>query len=533
MKRLFVVASAVAALWVAACGGGGSTVTPPPPSGKYALASLTGTYSFMTNGEVFASGNTSVVPLARVGSFTADGMGHITGGLEDVNASGTVTSAIPINSTSSYTVNADGRGTLTLNLTANGIPNTINFAIILTSTSAGLLIDETSNSTQASTGSGNFVLQTGSLFKVGTIAGTYVFDFSGQNFSQGISAPLSLVGEFTAGNGVISTGFEDVNDNFALSNGSISGSLTPDATNIGSFGRGTALIGGETYAFYIVDSTRVRFIDVSTSGNMLSGDAVLQTSVPTSLTTGFAFLVAGTTGSGGVTRVGRFSASGTSVSNVEMDTNNASAFHLTGGNSGSSVSSASMSLDPANPGRGTLTFTDSSLSVPLSFVFYLSSSSSGVIQETSQSPSNGVVDVADGSIAAQSGNPFSSANLSGTYALNWSGLSVQKGGSFAIQDEEDLLAQATVSSLALSGTADIFQFTNGVPNTNLGLGGTISVGGDGTGGDGQRNSMIVNLNGASPINFVVYVASPQVAFFANNNNSGTQRVVAGLLKSQQ
>lgn len=530
MKRLFLVLSSAAALWGAACGGGGATVQPPPPTGNFSLASLMGQYAFMTSGEVF-SGGLSATPLSRVGTFTADGKGNITGGIEDTNAAGSVNPPNLITG-GSYAINPDGRGTLTLTFGQTSI----NFGITLTSTSDGLMIDETSTTSQSSTGSGNFVLQNSNSFNVSSVSGPYVFDFPGLDGNQNFPCPCpdSFVGEFSASNGVISSGFFDENDNGTFNSGGFIGTLATDPLNpqdMSNFGRGIALIAGQDFVFYIVDSRQVRFL--STTGGMLSGDAVAQTSVPTNLNSGFAFIVAGSSGSGGVTRVGRFTANGSSLTEVVMDTNNAGTFHLTGGSGGSSVSSASINLDLANPGRGTLTFTDSNLGVPLSFVFYLSSANGGVIQETSQSATKGAVDVADGSIVAQSGSPFSSSNISGTYALNWSGLSVQQGGSFAVQDEEDFLAQANITSLALSGTADIFQFTNGVPRFDFGLGGTITLGGDGTGSGGQRNSMTINLNGASPIQFVVYFANPQLAFFANSNNSGTQRIVAGVLKMQQ
>jgi hypothetical protein len=140
--------------------------------------------------------------------------------------------------------------------------------------------------------------------------------------------------------------------------------------------------------------------------------------------------------------------------------------------------------------------------------------------------------VADGSIIAQSGSPFTSSNISGTYAMNWSGLVVANG---TFQDEEDLLAQVTVSNLSLSGTADIFQFTSATPapQFDFGVGGPITIAGDGTSGaSGQRNNMTVNLNNAAPIHFVVYFVNPQLAFFANRDNNGTPRIVAGILKAQ-
>jgi hypothetical protein len=226
-------------------------------------------------------------------------------------------------------------------------------------------------------------------------------------------------------------------------------------------------------------------------------------------------------------------ANGTGLTNVVFDTNNAGSFTKSGGTA-STISNAIVVMDAANPGRGVLTFTDSSSTLPFTFVFYVSSATSGVIQEDSQS-SGVAFDVADGSIAAQFGGPFSSTNITGTYALNWSGLSLQQG-SAGIIDEEDLLAQTTVTGLALSGTSDIFQFTAGQPQTDLALGGSITFnGGDGTAGDGNRTNMsvIYNRTSGSTVNSVVYFANPQLAFFANDNNQGTTRIVAGILKAQQ
>src|SRR5207302_6008461 len=167
--------------------------------------------------------------------------------------------------------------------------------------------------------------------------------------------------------------------------------------------------------------------------------------------------------------------------NVLGDTNDAGMQHPS-----KSFSTGTITFDSANPGRGQITFQDPSF--PFTFVFYLSSASSGVLQDVTQSgPGAGIV-VADGSIELQSGSPFTSANVSGTYAMNWSGL-VTAAGNIATQDEEDLLAQTTVTSLSLSGTADLFQFTTGTLRTDLGVGGVIQVNGDGTSGDGNRNGM--------------------------------------------
>ncbi|HEY6269731.1 MAG TPA: hypothetical protein VIX11_15625 [Candidatus Acidoferrum sp.] len=532
MKRLLFGLSILAVLWTAACSGGNGVVNPPPPVGKYSVASLKGQYAFTTNGESF-TGGASATPLSRVGSFTADGAGNITGGIEDVNAAGVTNLAIQITG-GTYTVNADGRGALTLNLSVGGVASSINLGITLTSINDGLMIDETSTNTQSSTGSGNFVLQTSGSFALASITGSYVFDFTGLDTT---SAPMSIVGQFAGGGGPITAGVEDINDNGAFTNAAgVAGSFGADGVNpmtLASFGRGIAQINGLQYAFYIVDGTRVRLLS-TTGGAMLSGDAVAQNNTApanvSSISSSFVFIVAGSSGSGGIVRVGRFTANGATVTAVLEDTNDGGKFIKT-----DSATAASISLDAANPGRGTFTFTDPNFpNAPSTFVFYLSSATQGVIQEQTANK-NGAVDVADGPIAAQTGSPFASSNIKGTYAISWSGLSLQNGGGFSVQDEEDLVGQVTVTSLNLTGAADIFQFQNGVPVFDLVTTGSISIAGDGTSstGSSSRNTMTVKLakGNTTTVNFVVYFVNPQLAFFMNNQDPN--RTVAGILQTQQ
>jgi hypothetical protein len=529
MKRLFSSLAAAAAFWTAACSGGGASSPPPPPVGKFSKADLNGQYVYVTNGEVF-TGGIIPTPLARTGSFAADGKGNIIAGVEDVNSAGTVTSAIAITG-GNYTVNADGRGTLTL-VTGQA---SISFGITLTTANDGLLIDETSTSSQSSTGSGNFIKQSGGPFTVSSVAGPYVFDFTGLDGNQVIQGSESFVGLFTASNGTLSATFGDDNDSGTLTSGSFAGSLAADSLNpstMPDFGRGVAQIAGLNYVFYVVDSSRVRFLSIN-GGTMLVGDAVTQTNnIPASvasLNSGFVFVVAGSSANGGITRLGRFTATGATVSNVLVDTNNAGQFTQTTG-----ATNASITLDAANPGRGTVTFLGNGLGTPFSFVFYLNSATKGVIQETTHSGTNVTADIADGTLAGQTGSPFTSSSIAGTYALNWSGLSIQQGGSFPTQDEEDLVGQATVSNLTLKGAADIFQFTNGFPQPDNTVGGSMVIKGDGTGSDGNRNTMSVTLTknaATATVNFVVYFVNPQLAFFANTSTSNT-RIVAGILKAQ-
>ncbi|PYT81087.1 MAG: hypothetical protein DMG40_10380 [Acidobacteria bacterium] len=527
MNRLFTALVAAAALSVASCSSHGPTIAPPPPTGKYSNSSLNGNYAFVTSGEAITSGATAATPFSRTGSFTANGSGTITGGVYDlVNAGGTSTATGPIPITGgSYSVSANGRGTMTFNITSNGAPATLTFAIVLTSTSDGLMMDETASGSQASTGSGNFILQNPATFAVG---GSYVFDFTGLDGNSAGPFPESLVGQFAASGGVITSGTEDANDDMALtSSGSITGSFTLDSANTAA-GRGIAIIESQAYAFYIVDSTRVRFISINSGGvgPMLTGDAVLQTnSVPppaTALSTSFVFLVSGSSANGGLTRVGRLSSNGSTLSNMVMDVNNGGSENEFGSGS---LSNGSITYD-ATTGRGTLSFQSSSVNV-YSFIFYLSSPSSGVIQEVSGPNASTATVVADGSLLAQSGT-FSSSTITGPYAMNWSGL-VTSAGSLGSQDEEDLLAQANISNLGLSGTSDIFQFTGVTLNMGVGTAGQITLNGDGT----ANNTMTVSLSQVTPIDMVVYLVNPQLVFFANRDNNGATRIVAGILRAQQ
>jgi hypothetical protein len=394
---------------------------------------------------------------------------------------------------------------------------------------------ETFTGSQASTGSGNFIKQNTSLFAAATVSGTYTFDFSGLDGNPTSPAPLSIVGEFAASSGVISGGFEDVNDgNSTLpANGAITpGSFIADPTYMVTFGRGTATIANETYAFYIVDSTRVRLIDASTtSGQMLTGDAIAQdNTIPANVSginSGFAFVIAGSSSAGGITRVGRFTSMGGTLTQAHVDTNNAGMPIVTD-ISGTAGSIAADTTNPGIPGRFLLTISNGGPS-PFTAVLYFSSASSGVIQETSLA--NGVtVDVADGSIAAQSGSPFTSSNVTGPYAFNWSGQTLQSSNVGSVLAEEDCLGQATATNLSLSGTTDLFEFTTG-PVADLRTSGSISMGGDGTTSDGNRNTMSITLGNNAPVKLVVYFVNPQTAFFANNTNE-TTRISAGVLEAQ-
>lgn len=524
---------AIVSLISVACGGGGGTVIPPPPPvGPFSVSNLNGQYAFVTNGEIFPLNLGTTTAFARTGSFTADGKGTITGGIEDANTLGFGTTTAAITG-GSYTVNPDGRGTLSL--TVNGA--TLQFSIALTSASDGLMVDFTSNGNQASIGSGNFFKQDPSAFSRSGISGNYVFDFAG-TYPDGSLNPSSVIGQLNSDGAGILTGIEDPDIGGALAqqapitiaNTSSYGSDPASVSSLADFGRGVATIddgivnGNPTFVFYIVNRNRVRFLSSSAAG-LLVGDAVAQANVPlntSSFNGGFVFALGGTVFvnniPGPISRLGRFTAAGANPTSVLVDTNTGNKQLQT-----NSATNGAITIDGQGTGRGTITFKDPNQSTPYKFIFYLSSPASGVIQDVT-----GTGIIADGSLTAQTGGPFSGANVAGVYAFNWSGQSIQTN--IKLVDEEDVIGQVTVSSLGLKGAEDSNQFSGG-PVTDAAVSGTITLAGDGTGGDGMRSSMKVTLTKGSStnVNFVTYVLSPGVVVFASTDSN---RVVIGILKSQ-
>ena len=108
--RLYLLLALIPLLLLAAaCGGGGGSASQPPPA-KFSNASLAGQYAFSMTGSELCAGVGSL--FSRAGSFTADGRGNITTGLEDINVcTGT---AILQFTGGKYSIDGHGRGTLQL-----------------------------------------------------------------------------------------------------------------------------------------------------------------------------------------------------------------------------------------------------------------------------------------------------------------------------------------------------------------------------------------------------------------------------------
>jgi hypothetical protein len=522
MNRLCLALTLCAAIFAAACGGGGSTPTPPPPTGNFSNASLKGQYAFsMSGSDAFANF------FARVGSFTADGGGNITAGIEDVNtaANGPQTLAF---SPSVYSVQADGRGVVNL----TNATGTLSFSITMLSPAKGLIVETDG----IATASGTFLLQSPNSFNAAGISGNYVFDFSGVDTN---GAPDSIVGQFVAtGSGLLSSGVLDENDNAVTSGASpfTGATYQLDATNGPTSGRGTVTFTANgftfNYIFYIVDGSRARMMETGNAGvaGLTIGDAITQTSVPATnanFNGNFAYLSSGVGSRSLLTRIGRFTADGNGgLGSIFADTNDGgTAAQVPSG----ALSAMTYAIDTNFPGsgRGTLTFTDSKLGT-FSYIIYLSSSSGGVIQDVSKNT------VGDGNLQLQVGSPFSNSSLAGNYAFNFAGLG--NNTTNQVLGEEDYVGQIALTSAAsnnVSGAVDFSAFSSnqGVFLNVVVSGNGLTVGGDGTTSSGTRNTLSLKLAGnpSTTLNFAAYIVNSQTIYVAGTDSG---RVISGTVTLQ-
>ncbi len=234
-------------------------------------AKLDGEYAFQFTG--FDS--TGVYQAA--GSFTADGTGNITSGLEDVNNTAGPATSVPF--TGTYIVSGDNRGVLTLS-SAMGT-QVFRFALNVAGTK-GRFIEFDASGIR---GSGEFEQQDSSAFDGSALKGAYVLRLAG---TDSLNARIGALGIFDFdGAGNILGGSLDVNDGGTLSPtfASFKGIYRVDST-----GRGIANLsipgfagGSFRFAFYVVSATKLLFIStdqLSPNNPLFGGPAELQSGAP-------------------------------------------------------------------------------------------------------------------------------------------------------------------------------------------------------------------------------------------------------------
>jgi hypothetical protein len=517
MRLLPLVAILLASL-TAACNNGGTIVgpPPPPPAGNFSNASLTGQYAFSMSGTELCGPSPGVPTFfARAGSFTADGSGHITGGVEDVNVC-TGVGALPFTN-SMYSISANGRGTL--NLTNS--TGTTSYSLTLTSPTQGFVAQTDSNATA----SGSLQRQNPAAFSDPAIANGYVFDVFG---ASSASNPQSIIGRFDAdGAGNISLGLYDSNEAGTRSGQQLfpAGAFYQSDHTFGQSGRGIANIAGHNFAFYVVDATRLKLVGTDFP-EVFSGEAFAQRNIAfsdASLKSNFAFLLGGSSSSGAIATAGRFTTNGAgNISEIILDENNFGALTLLPSQGGTVT--GSYTVDVNGLGGGTATWIDSKVPGSFDFIFYLISPTEAVFQETD------IGITSDGTLLAQTASPMTPASLAGDFAFIWSG--VTQNGSDV--DSNDFVGQLKLTPVSGNNTTGIMNFTEFSAAHqqrffDIQSSGSLDITAPGTGPN--TLTLTTTFPSARTFNFTAYPVDSNTMFLIGAENNRVS-VIAGSIARQ-
>ena len=421
----------------------------------------------------------------------------------------------------SYTVFADGRGTIKFNDSHFPVQPAAIFDFVLVSGTQLQItgFDSSVTATYPATATGQANLQDPAAFTNNSLSaffGTYVFDFSGVD---GLNA-LSQIGEFTAdGAGNITGGSIDINDGGTSNPFQITGNTAapfappvyPSFYSISSTGRGTLTLATNdpafptlTFSFYVVSRGSAKFVETD-AAQIVAGATMQQapngTFDVTAISGQSAFLLTGL-GPGGVVAsatAGSFNAGGNSfITTGTLDEN-------IGGAPNPNVA-FSGSYTVASNGRGTATFTGGR-----TYVFYLGPTGSAVFQETDAiHPGISI----HGMFIQQQTTAFTLASIQGNYSINSNGLSAGNGQVITGQ------LAANGAGAVISGAIDIN--TAGTLTPAEAVTGTYLL----PAANG-RTTLVLNPTGDNR-NFAVYVVNSTQAIIVGIDS----RVAAGALLRQ-
>jgi hypothetical protein len=337
-----------------------------------------------------------------VGSFTADGQGHITTGTEDLEDAATGMSGanggnIAITG-GTYTIGFDNRGVLSYT-DASGHTFTFDLALsAVGSASTGASAQGAMIETDASGDNftGSFALQNPSAFNTTVLAGGYAFGFSGWDSTAN---PDVVVGSASIAGGALSNGLLDENDGGTVSSAvSFTGSL-----NISSSGRGTisSSTAQANFTFYVVSKTEWFAIAYDrTTGAVRTGLVEQQSGSPytNSSLSGTMVLESQSETSAPALQaeVGLFTSTGNSTANTSLDVDE-------GGTLGAQTDTDALNFTASSNGRFTATPQNSS-----AFVGYIIAPNQAFIAGTGSAPSFGTIE-------PQSAGPFSASSLDGSF----------------------------------------------------------------------------------------------------------------------
>lgn len=422
---------------------------------------LKGTYAFRFSG--FDGGGA----VYSAGVFTADGIGGIGAGIEDVNRSSGVQN---LAFTGIYTVGSDGRGTMTLT-TTGGAASMYDLAVGSSGETTFIEADAT-----GTRGEGIIDKATSSAFSNSAIAGPFVMGLSG---SDQLGARVGAAGSFAtdgASPGNVTRGAIDLND----AGTHFSGSSIMGTYSVAPNGRGTLQVtvagGGPTYnfSFYVVTAGELFIVSTDyppTATNPRVGGLVLSQAIQVYDNTTFngnsVFNLTGAaSSSASVAAAGILATDGAGnvTSSSIFDENNA----------GTLVSQQSLigTYTVSSAGTGTISFTSSS-SPASSFALYAVTNNKAFLVDTSST--NALAGIVEPQVVGPSGS-FSAATIQGSFvtttAATASAAAVNISGVLSLDGSANITGMQDQSSQSGNTTGQPFTATYTVTANGRG---TMSV----------------------------------------------------------
>jgi hypothetical protein len=487
MKKSFLTVALLGVLSSLGCGSGPGIHGIVGGTGNYSNASLNGSYVYHLSG-IDVSTNTF---YQEAGVFTADGNGHITGGIDDATEG--TQSAFGNTTSGTYTI--AGSGTGTINLIGTAFSSTT-LAVTLVSSSKAYLIEA-----DALNAAGVAELQSPST--IGTApSGTFVF----QMHTTAGQISTASVGQFTVSAGVFQNGSVDVNHAGAFSSPTLTNfTLNPPISN----GRGTGTFtenSGSTFSFfyYIVDANNIRFLSTDTLSNSGGfGRAESQSTGPftaSSFSGTYAFSSRGDDNFGvdSVNTVGEFTASAGAISSGAFDS-------VEDGTPLTNVPISGGTYQVTSNGRVTVTLTSTATA---NQIFWMVSPSRAFFL-TANNTSDGSL-TEDGIANLQATGGFSNSSITGQFALVMNGFTPN----FFI-DRVGTLQWDGAGNLQLNELVN----DTGTVNTPRTLTGTYSVSANG------RVTGTINTVSVNPNDLVFYMISKTDGYVLQED-SGTELIGA-------
>jgi hypothetical protein len=243
-------------------------------------AEMNGDYAFTFNGMTTGGGGASTT-FAAVGRFSADGAGNLTNGELDTNSAQLQQRATALTFTGTYTIGADHRGVMNLNIPGGG---TLAFAMMANGNAQFIEIDASGGVGEV--GSGTMEKVDTTAYNTAKITGDYAFGFTGLD---GFNARTMLAGRFTAnGLGALTDGTADSSRSGIFAGAQFAAgtyAVTDSTTGRGMMSLPPLVAGlpqSLNFIFYIVNAGKLfaMEVDAVTSVTPLLNGSVMQQQMP-------------------------------------------------------------------------------------------------------------------------------------------------------------------------------------------------------------------------------------------------------------